>query len=484
MTVMDAITTDQYAGKGGTYIYNEGTGTRTLVVTPSEGGQTIIKDRNHLLRTNPTRIGIPYARDDSASTTNTIVRDSAVIALDNNKVSPCDGLSTAKITIPASISSYQEFHWDNLTSTFTMGDDDVWIIPFYASRAPGTLGTNVQIMTSSASTVVGSDYRLYTFPASMLLEGWNILTVKHKEVHVSSTTYGIVGTTTSGAWSEPGAITKDSLIRSVRVRIRNTTPDTSAYDCWVGGLYRATSGWCKAAVVLGADDVPRSILDHIIPLVESYGWRMTLNPVSQYAADPIGTYISMDEIRELNQRGHEVWGHTRRHEDMTTVTDTEKDRALRASRDFWMARGMPDPARYIVWPFGKYDNTAITKAKAEGYRLGRAGGDGVMNSWVPALNPFAIRSFSAEISNSWQIDSKINGACLAGRALWLHMHNAIPGGASSNVYPGATSFYVDHYKRWLDLLKSHELAGRVVVATGLEYFDLCGVNPSSDKFVE
>lgn len=482
MSVFDAITTDQYAGQGGSYTYNEGTGTRTPVIVSSPAGPAIIRDRNQLLRINPTRVGIPYNRDNSAATTNTVVRDSAVMAFDNDKVSPIDGLSTVKLTIPASVSSYQELQWDGVTQ-FSMNDNDVWIIAFYCSRV-GTVGVNVQLMISNLPGTIGTEYRLYSFPSGMIREGWNILTAMHHEVHIAAAAYGTVGTTTFGAWQDSGSVTKASSIQTVRLRIRTQTPDASPFDCWIGGVYRAPSGWAKSAIVIGADDAPRSILDHIIPMVESYGWRMVLNITSQYATDPQGTYISIDEVRDLESRGHEIWGHMRRHENMVTSTDAEKNRALRASRDFWLSRGMPNTAKYAAWPFGQYDSTSVTKAKNEGYKLVRAVNDGWANPLVPAINPYHLRSFDAETNNSWHVDAMMNGACLSGRSFWMHMHNAIPGGAGINTFPGVTQFYVEHMRRWLDLAKSHEQAGRAVVVTGLEYFDLCGVNPATDTFIE
>lgn len=484
MAVIDVIRTDQYSGQGGSYTYNEGTGTRTPIIIPPGVTIPYAKSKNKLIRINPVRVGIPYNRDNSAGTSNTVVRDLTVIAFDGQKVSPVDGLSTVKFTIPANVSSYQELHWDGLSQSFSMEDDAVWIIPFYASRV-GTIGTNVQLMISNTSAIAGVEYRMYSIPSSMIIEGWNILTIKHHEVHVAAAGYGVVGTTTFGAWQHPGSVTKDSTIQSVRLRIRNTTPDASAFDCWVGGVYRAPAGWCKSAIVIGFDDVPQTILDDIIPLVESYGWRATLNVTSQYAADPQGAYIHIDEIRDLESRGHEIWGHTRRHENMVTSADSDKDRALRAARDFWLSRGMPVPAKCAAWPFGQYDDTAITKAKNEGYRLFRSGGvDGWLNSWIPATNQYRVRSFNAETNNSWHVDTMMNGACLAGRAFWTHMHNPVAGGASINTFPGVTQFYIDHFKRWLDLAKSHEQAGKAAVVTGLQYFDLCGVNPLEDNFIE
>lgn len=174
----------------------------------------------------------------------------------------------------------------------------------------------------------------------------------------------------------------------------------------------------------------------------------------------------------------------RRHENMVTATDAEKDRALRASRDFWLSRGMPNTAKYAAWPFGQYNSASITKAKNEGYKLIRAVNDGWANALVPAINPYHLRSFDAETNNSWHVDTMMNGACLSGRSFWMHMHNAIQGGAGINTFPGVTQFYVEHMRRWCDLAKSHEQAGRAVVVTGLEYFNLCGVNPATDTFIE
>lgn len=439
---------------------------------------------NQLINTYPTLRAAPFSGGDT--NTYTAVNPSGVgaaIALDPDTVDLATGRAMAKVTIPATNVAYQSIDWfDNLTPWY-MDPNDVWMMSVYLpERLSG--GYNIQLLVTDEASMGGGNFRTITFTGDQLQQGYNLLTCLHVEELTGGTEYGVVKTTRRSAWSDSGTYNHTKAAKSLRFRIKLNSSQGTETIVYLGGIFTAPAGWAKGAVMWMADDVPDSFVDLCIPIIESFGWKTALAVTSTYASDPGTTYASIATIREQHARGHEIWSHLRRHEDMTAITTDEKTRALHNAAQFWKAVGIPSAAHFLAWPFGNFDAESITLAKAEDYKLGLSiYGDGI-NPLVAGCNPFYINRFSPEISNSWQVDTMINGCTLRGQGLLFYMHGAIAGGSDTNTYPGSTSFYVDHFKRWCDLTANLESQGKLVVTTPLEYLKLCGIDPYTDIFAE
>lgn len=442
-----------------------------------------VATNNKLINVYPTLRAAPYAgNDDQSYTTFNATADVATIAIDTTVIDPSTGRAMAKVTIPTGSTLTPSIDYLDLTP-WQMQSNDVWMLSVYLpNRLSGSL--NVQMLVTDGSTFAGVEYRLYTFTGDMLQKGFNLLTCMHVEDLVGASEYGRVATTSRKAWQNNGSQSASTLARSIRVRagvIGAQGTDTIVY---FGGIHTAPAGWAKGAVMWMADDVPNSFYELAIPVIESYGWKCTLANTSTYSSDPGVTYMPMAAVRDCNSRGHEIWGHLRRHEDMDATTTDQKTRSLKSAADFWKSIGINTASQYMAWPFGRINDEAITIAKAQGYKIAASiRGDG-MNPLIAGTNPYYINRYSIEVENSWHVDSMINGTALRGVGLITYAHNAIAGGAESDVYPGAVSFYVDHLKRWCDLAASLEDQSKLVVTTPLEYFRMCGINPETHQFAE
>lgn len=439
---------------------------------------------NRLIKTQPTLLAKPYNRDGSSTATNiTPSGVGAAIAVDLNRTDVATGLPMAKITVPASNTSYQTIDYFDMEGAIQFEPDDVYLVSvFLPSFVPANLV--IQILVSDKSSVSGSDYRTYTWQTShgVLQRGHNVLHVLQSEVHVNSSTHGTVGTTTNTPWINTGDQVETSATRSIRMRVRFTTGPAGEENIWFGGIYRAPAGWAKGVVCWSADDVPKSFYDYAIPVIESFGWRSTLNIVSAYAADTGGSYMSTDMVKECMSNGHEIWGHTRLHDNLDTSTLDEKTTSLKAARDFFNAHGIHTAAQFMAYPFGAYDDETLALLPTLGYKLASATTGQFNSVLTPAVNPYYISRNTTERQNSWQVDTMLNGCIKRGQMFASYMHNAVPGGARSNEYPGAVSFYVEHLRRWCELVKEQELRGNVEVLTMTEFYLMCGVNPATDPF--
>lgn len=436
---------------------------------------------NKLINNYPTVRGRPYLSDDTAGYT-AINTAGGTIEPDSLRIDPITSCNMAKITIPAGNTSYQSIDFYNLP-VWQMDLDDVWMLLAYVPSVNSAL--SVQILVSNDASI-GTNYRNFIWSGNNgMSRGYNLLSALHKETSIGVTAYGTVGTTIrSAAWTNNGTETDSSQSRSVRVRVKLNSAQGADTVIYFGSLLTAPAGWAKGAVVWMADDVPTAWDDLAIPVLESYGWVSTMAAVSAYSSDG-GNYIQKNRLQELRLLGHEILGHTRRHNNMVTSATDEKTRAIKAAAEYWNSVGIPTAAKYMAWPFGAFDDAAITILKDNGYKLALSIVGDAMNPLIAGTNPYYLNRLSIELSNPWQVDSAINGAILRGQGVVTYGHTPVVGGSGSpNNYPGSTSFYIDHLKRWCDIVAAHESAGRCVVTTFSQYFKMCGINPETHNFVE
>lgn len=441
--------------------------------------------KNQLVKVLPERVVFPYGNIGTLSSNCVLSPSGAIIEHDLRKCDPTTGLPFAKITIPLGNTSYQSINYNSIP-VISPAPDDVWMFSVYidAEFVPESL--IIQMLVSDKDSVSGLDYRYFSWSGKSLNRGYNILTCLNVENTIGSTEYGVVGTTGYAVkWINSGTMTDNSQAKSFKFRVKTSTALTNNIDIYFGALHRAPPNWCTSAIMWGADDVPKSFYDLAIPIFEEFGWCTTINVASSYAGSNSPTYMNINDVKVCFQNGHEVWNHTRKHDNLNTITTEEKYTSLIASRDYFAANGIASASRYLTYPFGAYDNETIAIAKYLGFKLGRtASVGGEISAWIPAINPFNINAFSADLANSWKVDSHLEGVIKRGNSSIVYTHNVYPGGNGVHTQPALYSVYADHIRRWCELVKAKELQGKVVCTTISDFYYLCGVVPQVDYFAE
>lgn len=438
--------------------------------------------KNRFVVTEPTLIAKPYDKNGS-STYTSVALNSGSEAGDVNRTDPSTALPMSKVTSPALNVSYQGINYYNL-SPFYMKEHDVWLVVIYIPVSI-PVGLEIQLCVNDQSTLGSvTNARTFTWSSAndQLALGYNILSCLHVEDSISTNEYGRVGTTYTNEWVNLGTQTDSTVSKSIRIRFRLSVAEATDTDIYFGGIYIAPQGWCKSAIIWSADDVPVSFYNLAIPLIESYGWKTTLNVTSTFAGDPEGNKMSLANVKEVYRNGHEIWGHTRLHDNLDTATLADKTQSLTSARNFWRSQGIHSASKFMAYPFGAYDTETIDLLPTLGYKLATTI-IGVNNSpWIPGINPYTISRSNIELDNSWKVDSLLNGIILRGMSTFTYMHEAREGGSNTNVRPAASEFYIDHLKRWCNLVKMYENEGKVIVCTGIEYYKLCGIDPWTDEF--
>lgn len=438
-----------------------------------------VTNKNQLINTLPTLRARPFRGSEATAYDSA----SASVSLDGDRYDPSTGLAMAKVTIPISDTNYHNIDYLDL-DPWQMQPDDVWMFSVYIEDRVDEL--EISVLATDAATISGIEFRTMRWSGDILQKGYNLLTALHKETYINNTTYGTVGTNGFNLWTNSGNVTDESQSRSIRIRCRMTSGQGAEFNVHFGAIHTAPAGWAKGAVMWFADDAIEEFIDKAAPVIQSYGWPVTVAPVATYSADPgISAYSPMEKVKELMRtKDAEIWSHLRRHENMDTETTAGKTKAFLQAQRFFANSGMTTASVFGAWPFGAYDDEAISLAKSNGYKLMASIYGNEINPYMAGINPFYLNRFLCERSNSWQVDSILNGGIKRGCGMIPYMHWPVDGGATSDTYPESGKFYLDHLRRWCDLVAQHEENGRCIVTTPLRYFKMCGIDPYVHPFAE
>ncbi|NHN47077.1 polysaccharide deacetylase family protein [Halostella sp. JP-L12] len=127
----------------------------------------------------------------------------------------------------------------------------------------------------------------------------------------------------------------------------------------------------RGAVMLTFDDNHRTQYETAFPVMDRYGIPGTVGVIHR-AVDYDAT-MSVDEMRELRDAGWDMASHPQLDRSFRQLSPGEGRTAFRESKRWLVDEGFEDGARFLVWPFGKYDADAVSAAARYHY-LGFAGG--------------------------------------------------------------------------------------------------------------
>jgi len=155
----------------------------------------------------------------------------------------------------------------------------------------------------------------------------------------------------------------------------------------------------EGAFLLTFDDGFHGVGEHALPVLESLSWPFTVFLVSDLiggqdvwtrSANPDGTaypLLSVDEIRNMQQRGCTFHSHTRTHASLPTLDDGQLVDQLQGSRQA-LTELLGHEVRYIAYPFGHLDARVEAATRAAGYRAAFSTQPGFNRRDV---NPFRVR---------------------------------------------------------------------------------------------
>lgn len=102
------------------------------------------------------------------------------------------------------------------------------------------------------------------------------------------------------------------------------------------------------------DDVPNSVLDHALPMLEDKGWASTLYiATGLLGADThMGRMMARDEVHSAHGAGHEIAAHSHLHRDYAQMETAALIADNRRSRSVFAEMDLPAPTAF-AWPYGE-----------------------------------------------------------------------------------------------------------------------------------
>ncbi len=115
-------------------------------------------------------------------------------------------------------------------------------------------------------------------------------------------------------------------------------------------------------IVLSFDDGYTGHVRDALPTLRAVGWPGVLNLTLANLPDMGGA----KGVRRLVEAGWEIGAHTLTHPDLTTLSDAELRRQLRAPREI-IERLLGVSADFLCYPAGRYDERVVRAAREAGY---------------------------------------------------------------------------------------------------------------------
>jgi peptidoglycan/xylan/chitin deacetylase (PgdA/CDA1 family) len=139
-------------------------------------------------------------------------------------------------------------------------------------------------------------------------------------------------------------------------------------------------------IMITFDDGYRDNFFKASPVLARLGMRATAYVVSGRISGRDPSFLTWPLLRALEKRGIEIGSHTVAHHDMTSLSDSEMLRDLRASRRA-LERKLRHRVPWLAYPFGAYDERVERLARRAGYLLAVTTRHGTVHS---ARHPFAL----------------------------------------------------------------------------------------------
>jgi peptidoglycan/xylan/chitin deacetylase (PgdA/CDA1 family) len=123
----------------------------------------------------------------------------------------------------------------------------------------------------------------------------------------------------------------------------------------------------KKSVIMIFDDGYHDFYTEAFPHLKEYNYTATVAII----VDQINTngYLSENEIEELESYGIEIISHTMSHPDLTKLDDQSIKNELENSKSY-LENKFKGRVNALVYPYGKFDDNVIKKAREAGYVLG------------------------------------------------------------------------------------------------------------------
>lgn len=196
------------------------------------------------------------------------------------------------------------------------------------------------------------------------------------------------------------------------------------------------------AVSLTFDDGTISQYTNAVPKLNAAGLRGVFYIVSKRLSDyGYSGYMSIAQVKDVYNSGHEIGAHTRTHARLTALTTTQQQSEIEGSRQDLLALNV-GPVRSFAYPYGDYNNAVVNVVKNAGFTNAR----NTSNSFVEMTSdPFELPRMGVEVNTTIaEIKGWIDTALANHEWLILGFHQIDTSGERYSTAPGVFNQIVDY----------------------------------------
>ncbi|RJQ31527.1 hypothetical protein C4572_02290 [Candidatus Parcubacteria bacterium] len=174
----------------------------------------------------------------------------------------------------------------------------------------------------------------------------------------------------------------------------------------------ASSPAPSGLVSLNFDDGWITTYQNALPILNAAGLKST-----QYISSgrfDFSTYVNIDQMLDMQAKGHEIGSHTKTHANLTILSTEEMRDEIIGSKEDLLAAGVNSVTTF-AYPFGAYNESVVAVVEEAGYKGARRTQDGFNDSGSNRflLNRFSVESDTAFAEAKGWIDSAMSNGTWA-----------------------------------------------------------------------
>ena len=125
----------------------------------------------------------------------------------------------------------------------------------------------------------------------------------------------------------------------------------------------------KKVVWLTFDDSLKDFYTNAFPLLQKYQMKATNNVITGFVQAGREDMLTLDEIKEMKEKGMSFEDHTVNHPDLSTATADQQTLELRDSKAF-LDDNLSQKTTTVAYPSGRYSDATLQIAESLGYKMG------------------------------------------------------------------------------------------------------------------
>ncbi|MCT8975711.1 polysaccharide deacetylase family protein [Clostridium sp. CX1] len=123
----------------------------------------------------------------------------------------------------------------------------------------------------------------------------------------------------------------------------------------------------EKSVVITFDDGYKDNYENAYPILKEFGFNATIFVITG-AIDNEKDYLTLNQLKEMEQNGIDIESHTVAHEQLDKISyEKQLDTITRSKK--YLEEALGKEIRYIAYPFGKYNTDTVKASKYAGYNM-------------------------------------------------------------------------------------------------------------------